>query len=308
MIEDFLKDMSYKKSKSTVESYRISANQFSDFVDRNDISPDSDAIDEWVKYMIDSGYSDGTIRSKFYDISVFFGWMVDNDIIDKNEAKDVSISDYVSKKLTKKKKLMKDKGLYLKKDEYDALLKNVPSPSSRNELIFKIMYQTGLRPGEVVDIKLDDIDYDSQKIYIYAEKTHENRKVWMGQNLTNEIKVYVEVERDSHNMSSKSDYLFFSTHHPRLNTNSINKIVRAACKNAGLTDVVFEDKNGGKRRRITPHTFRHGFAVGFLKANKDIRVLQKILGHEKLETTAEYLDYVDEDLAKDMREYGNSFD
>ena len=102
--------------------------------------------------------------------------------------------------------------------------------------------------------------------------------------------------RASHNRAPNSEYLFVSDYTPRLEKQRINKIVKEAAQKAGINEVMYEDKGGGKRWKITSHALRHGHAVEAIKSGIDIRTVQKHMGHSSLEQTMKYLRLIDDDV------------
>jgi integrase/recombinase XerD len=82
------------------------------------------------------------------------------------------------------------------------------------------------------------------------------------------------------------------------------KIVRPAAEEAGIQEVVYTDKNGGQRYRITAHALRHGHGVHALKSGIDVRTVQKHLDHAKLEMTMRYLQLIDSDVKEGYRRFG----
>lgn len=81
------------------------------------------------------------------------------------------------------------------------------------------------------------------------------------------------------------------------------KIVKPVAEAAGIKEVLYTDKSGGKQYRVTPHALRHGHAVHAVKSRIDVRTVQQHLGHAGLEMTMNYLQLIDDDVKEGYREF-----
>lgn len=192
---------------------------------------------------------------------------------------------------------------YLSSEEVETLAKNVATPTLRNELVIRLLYQTGLRRAELTKTRLKDIDTDRRIINVRATKSHLNRQVWYQANLDTLMSRWVNVNRPAL-ATAGSDYLFPTTHSEQISPGTINKIVRDAANDTGLQEHVFHDAGGGSQVRITAHTLRHSFAVRSLKNGMDTRTLQKLLRHAQIETTEKYLRLSKDDVLEAARRFG----
>jgi len=162
---------------------------------------------------------------------------------------------------------------YLKLPELKALMDATRRP--RDRLIIRLMYETGMRLGEVAVLRVGDIDFALGEISIEHAKWHEEgRKV----PLVNESTLAMLSEYIGMRMKQKDGPLFVSNLHCPLTRRGIAHMIRK-CGIAGGVDI---DK-------CHPHVLRHTHAVYALKAGIDLRTLQQNLGHSTIETTAIYL-------------------
>ena len=161
---------------------------------------------------------------------------------------------------------------YLKESELRRLLE---SPKRmRDRLIIKLMYETGMRVGELAALTIGDVDLESGEITIqHAKRHHEGRKVPIVNSWTKTmIRDYIGTRKN------RKDPLFVSNKRGPLSRRQIERLVHNYGSEIGL------DKD--KRH---PHVLRHTHAVHALKSGIDLRTLQQNLGHSSIEVTAIYL-------------------
>ena len=146
------------------------------------------------------------------------------------------------------------------------------APSLKAKTLLSLAYATGLRVHEISVLKITDVDKDRMVIRVEQGKGRKDRYVMLSPQLLVLLRVY------------------WRRYHPRywlfpsrindgmtpLSTRQINRICHVAAEQAGI------DKN------VSPHTLRHSFATHLLESKTDIRVIQVLLGHKKLDTTALY--------------------
>lgn len=133
-----------------------------------------------------------------------------------------------------------------------------------------ISYGAGLRAAEVCNLKIGDIDSDRMLIHVEQGKGRKDRKVMLSPGL-------LDLLRDYWREARPEGWLFPGK--PRINPISprqLNRAFTSAKETAGI------------KRPATLHTLRHSFATHLLEANTDVRVIQVLLGHAKLSTTAQY--------------------
>jgi site-specific recombinase XerD len=156
----------------------------------------------------------------------------------------------------------------LSADEVVAFLEAVPSLKSRAALT--TAYAAGLRTSEVAGLRVADIDSARGVIAVRAGKGGKDRHVMLSPQLLGILRAYWRLARPP-------GYLFpgRDDDHP-LSTTVLHAACRSATKAAGLT------------KRVTIHTLRHSFATHLLENGTDIRIIQVLLGHQNLSSTARY--------------------
>lgn len=191
--------------------------------------------------------------------------------------------------------------------EVKQLAECVPQLKLRNELIIRLLWQTGLRRSEAAIIRLDNIDREEQSIEIWSPKTDSWRKVYYQSSFDILLATWIDRGRRlSFSEAEESDYLFPTDRAEHIVPMQINEIVKKAAEEADIQEVMNRDAMDRPRHRVTAHALRHGHAVEALKPSIDLRTVQKHLGHTDLETTMEYLQLIDDDVKESFQRFGTS--
>ena len=158
----------------------------------------------------------------------------------------------------------------LSPDEVARLIEAAPGPGLKYKAALSIAYGAGLRGGEVVMLRVSDIDSERMLIRVEMGKGSKDRHAMLSPQL-------LELLRDWWLQCRSRGWLFPGLD-PLLpiSTRQLNRVCHMAAQAAGLGSWV------------TPHTLRHSFATHLLESNTDVRVIQVLLGHAKLDTTARY--------------------
>jgi site-specific recombinase XerD len=158
---------------------------------------------------------------------------------------------------------------YLEKTKIDEILERARNDNKRNYLILLVLWRTGIRNSELINLKKRDIKVD--ELTIRQGKGHKDRIVPLDQHLSDLLQY--------HTAKIPLDEKVFP-----LTSAQIRNITHRYQSNEEV---------------VKPHTFRHSFAVHCLKQGMNLRSLQKILGHNDLATTAGYLDVIAKDIKED---------
>lgn len=145
----------------------------------------------------------------------------------------------------------------------------------RNRAILEVMYATGLRVSEIINLKLNDLHL-SMGILQTIGKGNKERIVPIGDIAIEWINRYLEISRPKLLKKKTSPYLFLNFHGNQLTRQGIWKNLKLEVKKAGI------EKN------VTPHTLRHSFATHILENGADLRIVQELLGHSDISTTQIY--------------------
>lgn len=141
--------------------------------------------------------------------------------------------------------------------------------NQKHKTIIGILYGCGLRLNELLELKIEDIDFEAKTMFVNKGKGDKQRMVPIGENLINQIKRYKK-------SFLPKEYLFNGQKSLKYSGKSVQSIVAGKAARAGIV------------KRITPHTFRHSFATHLLEDGVDLRVIQVLLGHRSSKTTEIY--------------------
>lgn len=147
------------------------------------------------------------------------------------------------------------------------LLRGLLEPKYR--VFFTLLYATGLRLNEACQLRTDDIDAEHGLVHVRRGKGGKERAVMLTPRLLNALRTYWRFVRPP------SPWLFASGRGTHLNAEVARLALKRAAVVAGLT-------------KVTPRVLRHSFATHLLEAGTDLRVIQVLLGHESIRTTARY--------------------
>ena len=177
---------------------------------------------------------------------------------------------------------------YLTEEEVNKLLDiNLVTPYDyRNKAMLELLYATGLRISELVNLKITDIDLHNCFVRVFG-KGKKERIVPIGDVAIKYLTIYVDRYRDVILKDKISDYLFISNSLKNISRQGFFKILKKECQRCGI------EKN------VSPHVLRHSFATHMLAHGADLRVIQELLGHEDISTTQIYAHLVNEKLKKD---------
>lgn len=326
LVTEFREREAVKKSNATAESYGQAIGELRKWLD----NPGSESYDQnernrnskelWEATTADlrthlrhllrnGGYAGGTVNNRVIAINVFFSelekWAEEWSAIPQidNPAEQLDVSGWSQlRNGTRKEQELKELH-YLLPEEIQSLTENVSSPTLRNELIIQLLYQTGLRRGELAETRVNDLDIDNRTINVRATKTHLNRTVRYQPSLDALLSRWLNVNRPALSTAG-SDYLFPTTHSEQIDHEYLNQVVKDAAESAGLQKDVYEDAGGRTHVKVTAHTLRHSYAVQSLKNGMDTRTLQKLMGHAQIETTEKYLRLSKDDVLEGARHYG----
>jgi site-specific recombinase XerD len=139
----------------------------------------------------------------------------------------------------------------------------------KHKAIFTLCYSAGLRLGEILNIKISDIDSDRMQIRIQQAKGKKDRYSILSPKVLELLRSYVTEYKPK-------EYLFEGQNGGKYSSASVQQLMRRHRKKAGI------------RKKATPHTLRHSFATHLLDNGTDIRFIQELLGHKHISTTQIY--------------------
>lgn len=203
------------------------------------------------------------------EVRQFFAWLAKQNVIPFNPAAEIDLP-------KQPKSLPKD---ILSVEEVECILQQPDTTTPlglRDRAIFEVLYSTGIRRAEVCGLKLDHIHVDRQVLFIQCGKGQKDRYVPIGLRALLWIARYVQHARDRLCIDPKESTLFLTVDGTPLDPDSLTEYGRRYIKAAGI------NKSGAI------HIFRHTMATLMHDAGADIRDIQAILGHARLDTTQIY--------------------
>ena len=276
----FLEELRYEKNYSdlTIDGYMKDLDLFLEYINNNNIKKYNDIeyqdIRLYINYLYDLKYNNKTISRHISSLRSFFKYLKKENIIDNNPCILIT-NPKIEKKLPK----------FLNYEDTEKILNafdNENYISIRNNLILELLYSTGIRVSELVNIKLKDININDRSIKITG-KGNKERIVYFGTICLNKINKYLHTTYPKLNINN-IDYFILSKRGKKINDREVRKIIDDASKIAGID------------MKISPHVFRHTFATHLLNEGDDLRSVQELLGHENLSTTQIYTHLTNEKI------------
>jgi len=173
--------------------------------------------------------------------------------------------------------------------------------------IIGLIWETGVRKIELINIELDDVDQKNRSISIEtAKRDSHNRIVYYSPSLSRLIRRYLKEIRPQKIYSNESDKLFLGERSKKLNPSWLRQQISKKYEKAGIQETLYTDAAGDERKQYNVHSLRHSHAVHLIKNGADISQVKTLLGHSDIQTTQRYLRYRDDDLKEVKRQYGNT--
>ena len=276
-------------------------------------------IEEFKKYLlIDRHYSDNTIKSYINDLSIYMNYLDNNkllynkvnhnDIInylksinnlnERTIAHQISVLRSFYKYLILENvikvspmenidlpKLSKKLPNVLTIDEIDKILdiNLIDMYDYRNKAMLELMYATGMRVSELINIKLEDIDIYNSLVKTVG-KGSKMRIIPFGNYASLALEKYILEYRAKFIKKEVNDYLFLNNHGKKMTRQGFFKILKNIALEKGIN------------KEFSPHTLRHSFATHMLNGGADLKSIQEMLGHANLATTEIYTNISNEEI------------
>ncbi len=262
--QTYLITVKFLNVESTINSYILDVYKYLEYIKKDYNKTDNDDIYKYLMYLDKEKYSIYSVVRKISSIKSFYNYLNTEEIYHVNI--DVERPKFY-KKLPK----------VLTIDEVDKLL-SFPLETAydyRNKAMIELMYATGLRVSELINLTLQNIDFDNQIVRCYG-KGNKERIVPMGNTAMKYLKLYLDEYRNSLVKPTLCDKLFLNNHGKQMTRQGFFKNLKIIANKQGITD------------DITPHVLRHSFATHLLNNGADLRSIQMMLGHENISTTGIY--------------------
>ena len=244
-------------SKETIKTYSYNVSKFLEFISKSRLNLDKESV---RSYLLILNLSVNSMRLKYSSISFFF--------------REVLKKPYTFEEVPIKKK-EKQLPKVLSKEKIRNLIG--ATENIKHKLIVKLLYSSGLRLNELLNLKRNEIDFDRNLIYVKNGKGNKDRITLISPDLKLDLLKYYS------NYSFKTEYIL-EGRKGKLTKKSVQKVLDNLGKKINL--------------KVTPHMMRHSFATHLLEQGTDIRIIQKLLGHSNLNTTEIYTKVSNRDFSK----------
>ena len=281
-ISEFINYVQKQKmySSNTAKNYELDIVEFKNYLEGKGVNytnVDYDFIKDYLMYLHNKKYKRNTIARRLSSLRSFYRYLFNNNVVKTNPFKYVQLP-------KKEKRLPK----YVGVEDLEVLF-NIPDITTplgqRDRLILEILYATGIRVGELVNICLEDIDFSKKEIRILG-KGNKERIAEFGDYCLDAINEFIDDGRCKilNKYNKESNYLIINGQGEKITTRGVEKIMDGIIKKASL------------KKRVTPHMIRHTFATHLLNEGCDILTVKELLGHESLESTQIYTHVSNEKL------------
>ena len=258
-------------SQNTLDSYRSDLEQFSSWLEKNNLSyikTSKKEILSYLSFLFQKGLGSKTVARKLSSLKSFFRYLVFKSIIPNDPSSEVETP-----------KLLKSIPKSISEKEVEALLAAPDEKTDiglRDKTMIETLYSCGLRISELTNLELLNLNLRQGENRVRGKGQIE-RLVPMGDHHNALLELYISSSRKNLLSKRHSDFLFLSTRGQRMTRQSFWHRIKHYCLASG-----FEPD------KISPHVLRHAFATHLLNNGADLRVVQLLLGHSDLNTTQIY--------------------
>ncbi len=281
-------------STNTINSYRKDILQLENYISikfqkniciKNALS--KEVFDEYLIYLYDKEYKPATLARKLSSVKSFLIFLEDEKIINSSPVKYLKFP-----------KLERKTPKTLNQEIIDTMLDNSKNLSLRDSTIIELIYATGIRASELINIKITDIDFNEATLRILGKGSKERiipihdlalkliSKYWKNEIFNHNKKV------NNKNIKFNRNLLFLNVQGKKLTRQGLWYIIKNISKKLGL------DINN-----VSPHILRHTFATHLLYNGVPLRHLQELLGHSNISTTQIYTHLSDQYIESEYSKF-----
>ena len=285
-------------SAHTLKAYQVDLKYFKKYLGPESEIGECDKykIREFVAYLKEEKkLKESTIKRRLTCIKILFNWMEDESLIESNPCHRLNIRIKIPDRLPRSLNTDHLQKIFAapQKNLNSSNLNQLKNNDFSNKKLFnqlttllalEVLFSTGIRVGELVSIKLDDISLSEGVIKIIG-KGNRQRRVFISSEELYALIVFYISQRQYHNAGTK--VLLINSRGTSASTQFIRSLVRKSGHQANMP------------QRITPHMFRHSCATHLLEEGVDIRFVQRLLGHHSITTTQIYT-HVSDTCLKDV--------
>lgn len=269
-----------KLSKNTIASYQDNLNRFEEFINPKSITVlKRKDIEDYLKF--NNNMAEKSRAHYLTVVKNFYNFLVGEDLIHFNPCETIK-SPKISKKLPN----------FLTEEEINKLL-DLPLKTPldyRNKAMLELLYATGIRVSELINLKLSNISLEEDLIRVVGKGSKE-RLSPISSIAEKYLKIYIEEYRNTLLKNKDSEYVFMNNFGNPISRQGFFKNLKRIAKEQGI------------EKEISPHTLRHSYATHLLSNGADLRIIQELLGHSDISTTEIYTHLVNEKLKNDYNNH-----
>jgi len=248
-------------SDQTIKSYTLHNTKFLEFINKEPETIETEDIKKYMAYLM----SDKQLKPSSVSLALSSMKFLYDEMMEKNLFAGIKMP-----------KLEKKLPIVLTKAEIKQLIEGIKN--EKHKLLIKMLYSSGLRVSECVNLKIDDLNLDEKMGTVRSGKGKKDRNIILSENLADDLRIYLQ-ER-------KENGFIIEVKGNAMSVRQAQKIVTNAAAKAGI------------RKRVFCHALRSSFATHLLESGTDIRIIQELLGHANLATTQRYTAVSREQLRK----------
>lgn len=262
--QTYLVTIKFLNIDTTINSYILDVYKYLEYIKKEYNKTDNKDIYNYLKHLSDNSYSIYSVVRKISSIKSFYNYLSEESIYEIN----LDIE---------RPRFYKKLPHVLSIDEVDKLLDiKLETPFDyRNKAMLELMYATGLRVSELINLTNLNIDLEKKVVRCYG-KGNKERIVPIGDTAIKYLKIYLDSYRQSLTKRTLCDNLFLNNHGQKITRQGFFKMLKKQAEIKGI------------KENITPHMLRHSFATHLLNNGADLRSIQLMLGHENISTTGIY--------------------
>ena len=280
-IDEFIIELQYIKnySNNTILSYTSDLQLFEKYVKKDLTKVNNTDINNFIETL--KNKNEKTLSRYLSSLRMFYEFLLKKDYIKSSPMDGVEgpkIKKYLPEVLTI--------------DEINRLIDFTPNNTFtyRDRCILELLYSTGIRISELVNLKLENININSNIIKVMGKGSKE-RIIPFNDTTTTYLSKYIKEYRPTMLKKYNTDYLFLNNHGKNITRQAVFKMIKKRAKDANID------------KEISPHTLRHSFATHLLIGGADIKFIQELLGHSDIVTTEIYTHIANETLKNNYNDY-----
>ena len=280
LINEFLLylEMDLNYSKNTINTYLNNLNQLNYYFHKSLLKINNKDIETFIKSL---KINPKSINNYISSYKTFYNYFIKVGKITINPCDVVDTPKYIKKLPT-----------YLTINEVNTLLdiKIEDEFSARNKSLLELLYATGLRISELINLEFKNIDLNDCIIRVMGKGSKE-RIIPLSDLSIQYLKIYVKDYRQKLVKNEVNNYVYLNNHGKKMTRQGVFKMIKKRVLEIGI------------KKDVSPHTLRHSIATHMLENGADLRIIQEFLGHSDISTTQIYTHLSNKKLKNDYMEY-----